>query len=59
MGIGENGKYPQLWEKGKRKISSTMGEGKTEYILNYTVRCDELKLTLGNLFLCYMIGIFS
>ncbi len=25
----------------------------------YTVRCDELKLTLGNLFLCYLIGIFS
>jgi hypothetical protein len=24
-----------------------------------TVRCDELKLTLGNLFLCYLIGIFS
>jgi hypothetical protein len=27
--------------------------------LMYTVRCDELKLTLGNLFLCYLIGIFS
>ncbi len=26
---------------------------------DYTVRCDELKLTLGNLFLCYLIGIFS
>jgi hypothetical protein len=25
----------------------------------YTVRCDELKLTLGNLFLCYLIGIIS
>jgi hypothetical protein len=25
----------------------------------YTVRCDELKLTLGNLFLCNLIGIFS
>ncbi len=24
-----------------------------------TVRCDELKLTLGNLFLCYLIGIYS
>ncbi len=26
---------------------------------SYTVRCDELKLTSGNLFLCYLIGIFS
>ncbi len=25
----------------------------------YTVRCDELKLTLGDLFFCYLIGIFS
>jgi hypothetical protein len=24
-----------------------------------TVRCDELKLTLGNLFLCYLTGTFS
>ncbi len=27
--------------------------------LIYTVRCDELKLTWENLFLCYLIGIFS
>ncbi len=25
----------------------------------YTVRCNELKLTLGNLFLYYLIGIYS
>ncbi len=31
----------------------------TRPIRSYTVRCDELKLTLGNLFLCYLIGIFS
>jgi hypothetical protein len=32
---------------------------KIMYRCDHTVRCDELKLTLGNLFLCYLIGIFS
>jgi hypothetical protein len=35
------------------------GGGKVREKAQYTVRCDELKLTLGNLFLCYLIGIFS